>query len=144
MKIYIDRLKGGQIEKIDLILDKELLQIEEKELIFSQKISVKGQAYLTDDHLLVQLNIDTIVQVPCSICNKLIETPLIVQEFIHTETLDRRTSIYDCLPLLREAVLLQVPAFVECSQGTCPERSTVNKFLKTKNTSTQFPFADLK
>jgi uncharacterized metal-binding protein YceD (DUF177 family) len=144
MKIYIDRLKGGQVEKIDLVLDKELLQVEEKELIFSQKISVIGEAYLTDDHLLVQLNIDTMVQVPCSICNKLIETPLIVKEFTHTEILDRRTSIYDCLPLLREAVLLQVPAFIECSKGTCPERSTVNKFLKTMNSPSSFPFADLK
>ena len=54
-KIYIDRLKGGVNEKFDATLDPSFLEVEEPELYFPAPVRLQGEAYLTDDHLVIHL-----------------------------------------------------------------------------------------
>lgn len=146
-KIFIDRLKGGQTEKIDEMADPLFLSVDEKELSFPSKIEVKGEAYLTDDHLIIRLKVKTVAKMPCAICNEMIERELKVDNFTHAQPIEEIPSaVFDYSELLREALLLDLPQYVECNKGNCPERATIAPFLRSQakvEKTTYFPFADM-
>ncbi|MGE5195829.1 MAG: YceD family protein [Anaerolineae bacterium] len=151
-KIYIDRLKDGRSEKIEEQASSDFLDVQEEELSFPETVSIKAEAYLTDDHLIIHLSAKTLAKMPCSICNESILVPIHLSDFYHAEPLNElKSPIFDFTSLLREALLLQLPSFIECRGGKCPERETINKFLKDKDQPIQdlpphptyFPFADL-
>ncbi len=148
-KIYIDRLKGGHVQKIEESFNPSFLEVDEDELQFDLPVTVRGEAYLTDDHLVIHLAAATAAEMPCSVCNKMIKTPLTVGNFYHTEPLSEiRDAIYDFREALREALLIELPRTVECNaqtgQGTCPSRETLTPYLRGKARSeTYFPFADI-
>jgi uncharacterized metal-binding protein YceD (DUF177 family) len=142
-KIYTDRLREGQSEKIDLAIAPDLLLSAEKELTFSGNVLIKGEAYLAEQHLIFHLKIKALASMPCLVCNETVAVPLEIEEFYHAEPLqDIRSAIFDCSPFLREAIFLQLPSFVECHQGRCPERETLNKYLKPPSQAS-LPFKDL-
>ncbi|MBI2742570.1 MAG: hypothetical protein HYX48_01470 [Chlamydiales bacterium] len=144
MKIHIDRLRDGRVEKIEETLSPEFLEVSEEELAFKETITVKGEAYLAEDHLFITLNGETTLQMPCQICNRTTKLPLIIEKFTHAEELtDIKSAIYDAAPLLREAILLQIPPFAECAGNSCPERGSLNKYLKDRENPIHFPFAGL-
>ncbi len=147
-KIFIDRLKGGQTEKIDEVADPKFLDVDEKELSFPSKIEVKGEAYLTDDFLMIRLKVKAVALMPCAICNEMIKRELKVDNFIHAEPIeDIPSAVFDFGELLREALLLDLPQYIECNNGNCPERASITPFLRSQaraeNKTTYFPFADM-
>lgn len=142
-KLLIDRLKNGQTEKIDQKLAGAFLGPDEEELKFSFPVKVKGEAYLTDDHLIVHLKAETRVLMPCSICNQMIDSDLKVDHFYQAVPVEEIPSaIYDYQDLLREALLLELPRTVECNSGKCPERETMAPYMRHVE-DTNFPFADI-
>ncbi len=144
MIIYVDRLKDGQVEAVDETLPPTFLEIDEEDLVFAKEVRIHGEAYLAEDHLVINLKVETFASMPCQICNKSTEFLLQVKDFTHTEELKEiKSALYDCGQLLREAILLQVPLFIECQKNSCPERKNVNKFLHKPSDSVYFPFADL-
>lgn len=148
LKIYINRLKDGYIEKILETLPADFLEIKEKDLLFSEPIQLQGEAYLADVHLVICLKINTSALIPCLICNTPVKIPLCINHFYHTESLSElKNPIFDYGSLLREAILLQTPHFVECQKGNCPERKTVTKYLRPPEQTSQiphhYPFSDL-
>jgi len=146
-KIWIDRLKEGQTQKIDALLSSDFLDINETDLSFPFPVKVRGEAYLADVHLLLRLNASTRVVMPCSICNQMIEKDLKIVDFYHTEPLeDVRDAIFDFSAILREALLLELPQYVECNSGNCPQREIIAPYLRKKTRAEpdiHFPFADL-
>ena len=144
-KIYIDRLKGGQVQKIEGSFSPSFLEVDEEELQFDQPVIVKGEAYLTDDHLIIHLSAATMAEMPCSVCNKMIKTPLSVGNFYHTEPLTEiPDAIYDFGLALREALLIELPRTVECNNGKCAGRETIAPYLRgEKRTETYYPFSDI-
>lgn len=143
-KIYIDRLKNDDTETIHEIVDPDFLQENEKEPIFAQKVTVTGQAYLANHHLILDLKIKAIAQLPCSICNETIEIPIEIDDFTQTvEISEVRSSIYDFASEIRDAVLLKLPQFIECHHGHCPHRKEINKYLKKTSGETHNPFSNL-
>lgn len=147
LTIYIDRLKDGHTEKIQEIIDSSFLDIEEEELFFPSNVSVHGDAYLADDHLILHLKAKTEAKIPCSICNELFPYPIDI-DFYHTVPLNELDNpIFDYSSTLRDSILLQVPPFAECHGGCCPERNFIHQFLKKEITPqdshVQFPFSDL-
>lgn len=150
-KIFIDRLKKGETQKIEELLDSEFLDVNEKDLLFPEKITVKGDAYLTDDHLIVRLKAKTCVHMPCAICNEMIANELKVDDFYQAEPLEEVPSaVFDYSELLREALLLGLPKYVECNKGNCPQRAVLSPFFRSKEPdqkrtekTTYFPFADI-
>lgn len=146
-KIYIDRLKGGAVEKIDARLDPSFLDVNEPELSFSAPVHVKGEVYLTDEHLVIHLQAITVAMRPCAICNKIIQTELSVNNFYHTEEVQEiRSAIFDYSETLREALLVELPLVVECSGGKCPEREALAPYIRAKDrveNPTYLPFTDI-
>ncbi len=142
-KIYIDRLKGGCAEKIAEVVTSDFLDVKEKELSFPGPVSIAGEAYLADDHLVIHLQATAEALLPCSICNELTKVAVEIKDFYHTEPLaDLRSPVYSYADPLRESILLAVPPFTECHQGKCPERESVSKFFKPPGKDI-FPFANL-
>jgi hypothetical protein len=150
-KIYIDRLKDRHVQKIEEAFNPSFLEVDEEELQFDLPVTVRGEAYLTDDHLIIHLSAATMAEMPCSVCNKMIKTPLTVGNFYHAEPLSEiREAIYDFGEALREALLIELPRTIECNgsalgqQGTCPSRETLAPYLREETRSeTYFPFADI-
>ncbi len=148
--IYVDRLKDGQTLTIEEESSPAFLDVTENELAFPSPVFIHGKAYLADDHLILQLDIRTEYSMPCSICNETARVPLEIKNFYHVEPIEEITShIFDYTNLLREDILLQIPPFVECHDGQCPERNSVNPYLKKKAPTTAqkdpvyYPFSDL-
>jgi uncharacterized metal-binding protein YceD (DUF177 family) len=140
--IFIDRLKGGATEKIEETHDSAFLGPDETDLKFGEAVKVKGTAYLTDDHLVIQMRAATMIQMPCAVCNKLQGIKL-VGEFTTAEPIaEIRGAVFDYSEALREALLLELPKTIECNGGKCPERAAIKPYLQ-EETRTYFPFADL-
>ena len=146
-KILIDRLKGGHTLKIEEALDPSFLGPEEPELLFKTKVTVKGETYLTDDHLIIHLKAHTKVLIPCAICNQMTEKDLDIDYFYYTEPIEEiRGAVFDYSEALREALLIELPRTVECNGGKCPERAIIAPFLRAEartDKTTHLPFADL-
>lgn len=130
LRIYVERLKNDHVEKIDETLDPSFLEVHEKDLEFKKPIRLIGTAYLASDHLILELNIHTTAQIPCKICNDPVDVPLEIANVRHTEALSNiKSGVFDFSEEVRDAILLKVPAFVECHGGSCPEREVIKKFL---------------
>lgn len=141
--ILIDRLKGGQTLKIEEKADPAFLGPDEPELLFKTPVTVKGEAYLTDDHLILHVTAATKVEMPCAVCNAMISVDLKVTDYYHTEPVEEiRSAVYDFSEVLREALLIELPRTVECSGGKCPDRAKIEPFLRPQD-RTNFPFADI-
>ncbi len=65
LKIYIDRLKGSQTQKINETLPPDFLGIDEEDLLFDQPVQLKGETYVANEHLIIHLNIETTARLPC-------------------------------------------------------------------------------
>lgn len=141
-KIFIDRLRDGQTQKIEETLEPSFLGPNEPDLLFNGQVQVKGETYLTDTHLIIHLKAQTKVGMPCAICNEIIDVNLKVDNFYHTEGLEEIPSaVFNYSEALREALLIELPRTAECNQGNCPNRESLKPYLH-KDT-THFPFADM-
>lgn len=145
-QILIDRLKGGISQKIDLDIAPSFLGPEEAELKFDKNVVVKGETYLTDEHLIIHLKANTAVKMPCAICNQMTGIELKIDDFYHVEPIeDIKGAIFDFSNALREALLIELPRTVECNSGKCKERETLLPYMKSekKQDRTHFPFAEM-
>jgi uncharacterized metal-binding protein YceD (DUF177 family) len=148
-KIYIDRLKDGHTEEIDITVLPTFIEVKEEALSFPNEVSISGQAYLTDEHLITNLNIETSALLSCSICNNPVQILVTIHNHSLAEPLEEICSpIYDLTNEIREAILLEIPQFVECNKGNCPERVIIKKYLSdpsqtNSSNPSHFPFADL-
>lgn len=147
-KIYVDQLTGGAEKSLEETLSPEFLDIQEKELAFMQPVHLSGIAYTTDSELVLNWSAETKATLPCSICNELIVVPIQVKsEYTCVPLKEIKTGIFDYRKLLREAILIEVPQFVECNGGNCPLRKEISKHLKTTtgdgDQEGYHPFADL-
>ncbi|MCB1113436.1 MAG: hypothetical protein KDK62_01635 [Chlamydiia bacterium] len=145
-KIFIDRLKNGVTENIAFLEDPSFLDVHERELGFFEPIQVMGEAYLIQKELVIKLTLKTKAELPCSICNKKTSFQIDVDNFYLTKPLDEiPTHIFDYSEEAREAILLEVPFVVECSQGICPERKEIEPYLAPPTSEEEGwrPFKDL-
>lgn len=145
--LYIDRLKNGESETFSSDVAADFLDCSEKELVFENPVSIKGEAYVANEHLVIHLDVATTVKMPCSICNQMIEYPLSIKNFYHTQEMEKCfSSTYDFRKALREQLLIELPQYVEC-KGGCSSREEVKKYLKKDTSSTEeppyFPFSVL-
>jgi len=144
-KIYIDRLEGDRTEKINITTDSAFLDINEKELCFNDSVAIRGQAEMQNDFLILRLQIETVYESICSVCNRLTKQKLILKNcnFCIPRS-DIKQAAFDFQDLARQAILLEIPAFLECNEGNCKERKNVEQFTKKPKGDTHFPFANLR
>ena len=148
LKIYTDRMKDGQSDSFKGTVSTTTLLPKELDVAFSDTLELLGEAYVAGDHLIIKLKIKASAWIPCAICNELVETPIILDNFYHAEPLEAITAgVFDFSELLRNDLLLELPHFAEC-QGKCPQREHIKKFLtktneKSSSQHAQFPFSGL-
>lgn len=149
--ICLEQLKDGKSYPFDLDLTPSLLEIGDEELQFDSPIHLKASSYLAEDHIVVQAEIKGRAQLPCSVCNQPVKITFKLKNVYMTKPLSElsggRFSFKDDL---REAILLEIPSFVECNEGQCPERVEIERYLKPTSLETQkgkedsyFPFGNL-
>ncbi len=148
-KIFVEQLRSGHVEKIDETVDSSFLDLKEEELKFCDKTHVKGEAYLAENELIIRLDVDLEVSLPCAICNKPVTVPLHLHNlYLTPEPEEYKSGIFHFGELLRESILLEIPHFVECNGGKCPQRKEISHYLRNPEEADDHdggyrPFADL-
>lgn len=131
-KIFISHLKDGKIERIERTLPPSFLEVEEPDLFFQEPVSVNGEAYLTNDSLVLHLDLATRGIMPCTICNESVPVNISIRGCYHIESLKNvKFDIFDMREVVRESVLLETPSFIECGKGHCPKRKSIAKYMKS-------------
>lgn len=131
-KIYVDRLRTGELEVVKESLSPEFLDVKEKDLSYEDPVELQGEAYLADEMLILRFAIRTFATIPCRICNKKVKSPISVPQLYHALPIDEiKGSVFNFKEILREAVILETPAMAECA-GDCPERAVIGRYLKNK------------
>jgi uncharacterized metal-binding protein YceD (DUF177 family) len=142
-KIFVDRLAEGNSEKISLTVEPQFMDLAEGELKFSHPVELKGRAYVSDQSLFLHLSAKTTAHLPCSICNQMTQVSLDIPEFVHAESVaEIKGKVYDFSPIVREALLLELPYTAECAEGKCPEREKLKQYF-SKSGGEYSPFQDL-
>jgi len=143
-KIFIDRVMEGNTESLEFASEPHFMDVEETELQFDHPVSVKGQAYVSDENLFLHLEASTKAKLPCSICNSLTEVEVQISDLIHTESVaEIKGKVYDFSPVVREALLLELPLKAECAGGAWPEREQVKQYFSSSQKGEYSPFEDL-
>lgn len=150
LHIYIDRLKTGQTEKISESLSSDFLEIDEQDLAFDKIFKIEAEVYLANDHVIIQFTLNISAFIPCSICNKMTENFLKLDNTCFSIALSEiKGAVFDFTDEIRSTILNLVPSFSECNQGNCPDRSIIKKYLKppvkdgsSKIKDVYFPFAE--
>lgn len=133
LTIYLNLLRDGQTQKVNLELNPSFLEVDEPELRFEAPIKVVGTAYIAGDELILHITASTQGIVPCSICSEPVTVPVAFKGFYHTVQLSEiKSNAYHFGDVVRENLLLELPSFVECS-GKCPERDKLKKYFKQDN-----------
>ena len=128
-RIFVYRLKDGSEEKLSETLPPDFMEVHEAELAFKAPVIVQGRATVTDDVLILRLNIETEACMPCSVCNQESIVKIKINNFCHTEKLSEiKGGVYDYRSALREGILLELPLTAECN-GDCPERASLAQYL---------------
>ena len=142
MQIFTEQLRDDRRQKFDTQLSPDFLDLHENEVKNQSPVIVKGEAYVLDDLLMLQFDLSTEIEMPCSICNATTKVPLQNKNILTSIPLSELpSSIYDATGVVREEIVMLIPQFVECKKGACPERKTLNPYLKQEKKN--FPFADL-
>jgi uncharacterized metal-binding protein YceD (DUF177 family) len=146
--IYTEQLRDGQHEQIDEKFPSNFLDVHEETLSFKDPVRVRGEVYLAADDLILHFTISTNGIIPCTICNEPVNVEIKLQNFYHAEPLTEiKSGVYNFRELIREAILLETPAFAECNQGNCRMRKEYKKYLKDPQPNAEeegyHPFADL-
>ena len=140
-KIYVERLNGGKVEYFDFEATSQFLEVQD--LSFNGPVHVQGRAYLAEHELVIHADASVVVLLPCQICNEMTEVEVKAREIVaiypHEEV---KSGIFDMAPLIREEILLQVPQFIECSNGKCPERKNASSYMSKDDEGYQ-PFKEL-
>jgi uncharacterized metal-binding protein YceD (DUF177 family) len=149
-KIFVDQLRDGHEKIIHESLSPKFMDVHENDLDFKKNIELDGMAYTAEDELVLNWNIQTEALVSCAICNEKVPVAINIDNYYHTVPLaEIKGAIFNFKDLLRETILVEVPAFAECNQGECPKRQEVSKYLKepsqdkTDEEDGYHPFADL-
>lgn len=130
MAIYPDRLQGGASQSLDGEYDPSLLGVEVEGVVFDSPLKLQGKAYLAGDHLVLHYDLAIEFKMPCSVCNREVVKTLVLQGLYSTfELKDIPHRVWDFAPTVRESILLELPARVEC-EGSCPHRQEMQAFLK--------------
>jgi hypothetical protein len=142
-KIYLDKLKNDKIEKIEASIDPKLFNLHnEKDLSFESPIKVTGKVYLTQESLILNLNITYTISMPCCICNTITNKTIDIKNYYITKDLKEIHCNYNYLEEIRNISALEIPSFVECLDN-CKKREDLKNYLKKDDDNKHYPFSNL-
>jgi uncharacterized metal-binding protein YceD (DUF177 family) len=130
LKIYVDRLRDGNVEQINETISPDFIGVNENDLTFSSPVYIRGQAYLVDDRLVLNLSINTTALCRCIVCNDQVPVDVQIKDHYVEEIINIKGAVFDMADMLREMILLEIPAYFECHEGKCPSRDQLSNYLK--------------
>lgn len=143
LKVYVEQLRGNKNWSLDAKLEPLFIGVEEKELKFKDPVFIEGRAYLAENNLVISASMQTKAEMPCKVCNEFFKLEIAVEGLVHVEPLTALKRGYvDISPILREAILLEIPVVAECRKEGCPKRKEVEKLLQEREEGYQ-PFSSL-
>jgi uncharacterized metal-binding protein YceD (DUF177 family) len=149
LNIFVEQLQEGLPEKISLTVPSGFFDLNETDLTLDAPVSIKGEIYVTDHHLILHLEAQTHAKMPCAVCNNPTDLSLEAKIYESLPLSELESTIFDYSSFVKEELLLQIPLVAEC-QNNCPERLNLKPFLKeaglkkaAPSENTHFPFADL-
>ncbi len=129
--IELSILQSGEEKEIEAEFPSSFMALDGKELLFTGPIHVKGKIYLAGDALIFQFSAKGAYKLSCKVCNTDVNSELQVKNVIYAEDVEEIKNFrFDYAPALRETLFLELPDVIECSQGHCPEREHIKKYLK--------------
>lgn len=140
MKLDIDSIKKGNKSTLDLnfTLDLKTIDYDGGTIKVKTLVDVKGQLYIIDSRLYINLKIKTNLETSCNRCLELFNYPFesnINVELVHEDLLNHKEEevdediIYyqentvDLSELVREHIIMNIPMKFICStscKGLCP------------------------
>lgn len=147
LKIYVDRLRDGEKDKIDATVAPDFMDVQDDGIKFIEPIHVKGEFYLAEHEFVMHLDVSTKGQLPCRVCNRDVTVEISIKDAYQVvKVSDIKGAVFDLSDTLREMILLEVPSYAECNQGACKERKDIASYMKSEKkeqTEGQNPFANL-
>lgn len=149
LQIHLEQLQQGKIEEINEVVDPSTLDVSDDMLKFQSPITIQGEAYLTDEWLIMRLAIQTEASMNCSLCNEPMSIDIDINNLIEEESIQNiHGGLFEFGHLVREAVLLEVPFYPQCGGTECRNRTVVEKYLahtdeEIDHTPHNQPFRDL-
>ncbi|OGN59677.1 MAG: hypothetical protein A3F40_01105 [Chlamydiae bacterium RIFCSPHIGHO2_12_FULL_27_8] len=141
-KIYIDQIHDGKTLSFDKYLSKEDFEIEDEEnLIFEKPFHLKLKAYLADDLIIINYDVNFYVKIHCSICNELTEIEHDLKNQYFTKEVSSISLCFNPLEEIKSSCLIEIPPYVEC-KNNCPSREDIKKYFK-KEDNKHFPFSKI-
>ncbi len=131
--IHRERLIDDRVEEISSSVPVENLDLNDKELQFQGNVELKGKAYIAGTELIIHLDILCKALMPCKVCNQAVLFEIEVRDYVkNLEVKAVRSGVYRLANDVREAILLEIPPYTECSEGQCLERKQLKKYLKNE------------
>jgi len=146
LTIYIDRLKAGATFDISEVVGPECLELQEEDEVSSHApITISGRAYIAEEFLILTLNIQAELEMPCALCSETFSYPLHLKDVLHEEPIKNiKHGVYNYAPVIREAVLLEIPFYPQCGGKVCLKRKEFEKYLKKETKEEEYhPFQGL-
>lgn len=134
--INTDRLKKSQELKVKLEFEvgSAFLCVQDQEIKFGDRVSVSGEVYIVDEELILHLNMEAAAILVCNICNGEAHTQIQINDVYHVVDLKEiKSPLFDFSSVIREEILLEIPRFVECNGGNCPDRELIKPYLVENN-----------
>lgn len=129
LELYIDRLKSGEYKEFCLTSGPEIMSAEDNEATFEKEIQINGSAALANDHLVLNISINTEMKNSCKICTDPISHNISIEQKNMPFSLKTMKNGKFCLKdYIRELIFLNIPRYSEC-KGSCPEREVIKKYL---------------
>jgi len=160
LEIPTSTLCDGHVEEISELVDPEVLGADEPgifwgkfegeeqrrgdpDLLFRTPVRIEGRLYAAESHFVLELTLETTVELPCVVCNAWVACPLIIKgvRVIREGSLFPK-GYWEISGDVREALVVEVPRLAEC-EGSCPRREELNKYLRREEEERQSPFSDL-
>lgn len=133
LKLYIDRIKANEYTDFSFIGSPEIMETSEKDASYEEEIVINGSSIIANDHLVVNITIQTSAKSFCKICNEPIDFPVEIEEKHAAFALEKiKSGIFLLESYIRDLIFLHTPRFMECNNN-CPERDVIKKYLTTSN-----------
>ncbi len=128
-QVLTDRLKDGEEDQIDEILDPSFLDLaEDDELTVTLPVQVKGKVYRASEWVIIDALVNVPVTLHCAMCNHPFSKEIVLKRWVH-EVQVPENGVLDMAEALREAILLEVPFFALCNGDTCHNMAEIEKYI---------------
>ncbi len=128
--INLDQLRKRKNHPLNMTVSSDFLGIEEGALHFGPQVDIEGEAYIVDERLILHLDVLVPAILTCTICNGDVQKTVKINNLYHIEEIAQiKSPTFDIAPILRQEILLEVPNYVECREGNCPQREIFKAYM---------------